>query len=89
MKVESVHCPVMGVRKKYTLDENDSELVDFKPGIEVLPAMYHESTNQGNYYYVKLQEMKLLINYKCKNTTKRKTLSIQQQVEWLGRKIFN
>ena len=56
MKVESTQCPVMGTRKKYTLDENDSELVDFKPGIEVLPAMYHDSSNVGNYYYVKIYQ---------------------------------
>lgn len=56
MKVISIPDPTMGTRKKFVVEENESELLNFQPGIEVLPAMYHESVNSGNYYYVKLHE---------------------------------
>lgn len=56
MKVISIPDPSMGTRKKFVVEENESELLNFQPGIEVLPAMYHESVNSGNYYYVKLHE---------------------------------
>ena len=54
MKVISVFDPSMGTRKKFVLEDNENELLNFQPGVEVLPAMYHESSNSGNYYYVKL-----------------------------------
>jgi len=53
MKVISVPDASTVTRKVYELDENDHELVNFQPGIEVLPAMYHSSTTAGNFYYIK------------------------------------
>jgi hypothetical protein len=44
------------MRKAYILDENEQQLLDFKPGIDVLPAMYYESDTAGNFYFVKKHE---------------------------------
>jgi hypothetical protein len=44
------------MRKAYVLDENEQQLLDFKPGIDVLPAMYYESDTAGNFYFVTKHE---------------------------------
>ena len=40
-------------RKAYVLDENDSHLLEFTPGIEVLPAQYHDAEAGGKFYFIK------------------------------------
>lgn len=41
-------------RKIYQLEENDDHLLNFTPGIEVLPAQYYEDeTGIGSFYFVK------------------------------------
>jgi hypothetical protein len=56
MKVITIDDPVM-VRKAYVLDENEQQYTEFKPGIDVLPAMYFNSeVASGNFYFVTKHE---------------------------------
>lgn len=43
-------------RKAYELDENDNHLIEFTTGIEVLPAMYHDSEIHSRFFYVTKHE---------------------------------
>ena len=57
MKIIEVQNPLSIPRKKYILEENEQHLLDFKPGIEVLPAQYYDSDNGGEFQYLKRHEV--------------------------------
>jgi len=52
MKVIEVEAPIYP-RKAYVVEANEQEYLDFKEGIEVLPAQYYESDNGGKFYFRK------------------------------------
>ena len=55
MKIITVNGDIMS-RKAYALDDNEQQFLDFKPGIDVLPAAHYESDTAGNFYFVKEHE---------------------------------
>lgn len=57
MKVIEVPNSLNLPRKKYVLEENEQHLLEFKPGIEVLPAQYYDSDNGGEFQYLKRHEV--------------------------------
>jgi hypothetical protein len=56
MKLITINDPILVTRKAYVLEDNEQELTDFKPGIDVLPAAHYESDTAGNFYYVTKHE---------------------------------
>jgi hypothetical protein len=52
MKVIEVEAPIYP-RKAYVVEANEQEYLDFKEGIEVLPAQYYENDYGRKYYFRK------------------------------------
>lgn len=46
----------MYARKAYQLNTDEQYYLDFKPEIEVLPAIYYDSENPGKFYFSKKHE---------------------------------
>lgn len=44
-------------RKAYKVEENEQEYLNFTEGIEVLPAMYYNTTDAGPFYFVRIHEV--------------------------------
>jgi hypothetical protein len=57
MKIITIDDPTLVTRKKYVLEENEQDYLNFEPGIKVLPAMYYESEAAGEFYYVRKHEV--------------------------------
>ena len=56
MKIITIDGDIMS-RKAYVLDDNEQQYLDFKPGIDVLPAAHYESDTAGNFYFVQQHEV--------------------------------
>jgi len=55
MKIIEIPANIMP-RKAYVIEENEQEYLNFTSGIEVLPAMYYNTTDVGPFYYIKTHE---------------------------------